>query len=143
MTIIFLMAEFFTKSFLLKFLKFGVVGFSGVFVDFGITYLAKEKLHIQKYVANAIGFTTAASSNYYLNRVWTFESTNPTIGLEYTEFLIISLIGLAINTFILWILVSKFRMNFYVAKIFAIIVVTIWNFFANVLITFNTENPLF
>jgi len=137
------MTEFFTKSFFIKFLKFGIVGFSGVFVDFGITYLAKEKLKIQKYVANAIGFTTAASTNYILNRIWTFESTNPRIGLEYTEFLIISLIGLAINTFILWLLVSKFRMNFYIAKIFAIAVVTVWNFLANLLITFNTENPLF
>jgi len=137
------MTEFFTKSFFIKFLKFGIVGFTGVFVDFGITYLAKEKLHIQKYVANAIGFTTAASTNYYLNRIWTFESTNPRIGLEYAEFFIISLIGLAINTLILWLLVSKFRMNFYIAKIFAIAVVTVWNFFANLLITFNTENPLF
>lgn len=137
------MAEFFTKSFFIKFLKFGIVGFSGVFVDFGITYLAKEKLKIQKYVANAIGFTTAASTNYYLNRIWTFESNNPRIGLEYTEFFIISLIGLAINTLILWLLVSKFRMNFYIAKIFAIAVVTVWNFLANLLITFNTENPLY
>jgi len=137
------MGEIFTKSFLLKFLKFGIVGFSGVFVDFGITYLAKEKLHIQKYVANAIGFSTAASTNYYLNRIWTFESTNPKIGLEYAEFFIISMIGLGINTLILWLLVSKFRMNFYVAKIFAIIVVTIWNFLANAFITFNTENPLY
>ena len=137
------MAEFFTKSFLLKFLKFGVVGFSGVFVDFGITYLAKEKLHIQKYLANAIGFISAASTNYFLNRIWTFESTNPQIGLEYSWFFIISLVGLGINTLILWLLVSRSRMNFYVAKIFAIMVVTIWNFFANVLITFNTENPLF
>ena len=137
------MTEFFTKSFFIKFLKFGIVGFTGVFVDFGITYLAKEKLHTQKYVANAIGFTTAASTNYYLNRIWTFESTNPRIGLEYAEFFIISLIGLAINTLILWLLVSKFRMNFYIAKIFAIAVVTVWNFFANLLITFNTENPLF
>ena len=137
------MTEFFTKSFFIKFLKFGIVWFTGVFVDFGITYLAKEKLHIQKYVANAIGFTTAASTNYYLNRIWTFESKNPRIGLEYAEFFIISLIGLAINTLILWLLVSKFRMNFYIAKIFAIAVVTVWNFFANLLITFNTENPLF
>jgi len=137
------MAEFFTKSFLLKFLKFGVVGFSGVFVDFGITYLMKEKLHIQKYVANAIGFISAASTNYFLNRIWTFESTNPQIGLEYSWFFIISLVGLGINTLVLWLLVSRFKMNFYVAKIFAIMVVTIWNFFANVLITFNTENPLF
>jgi putative flippase GtrA len=127
------------QSFFLKFLKFGVVGFSGVFVDFGITYLTKEKLRVPKYIANAIGFTTAASTNYILNRVWTFKSTNPEVMVEFTEFFIISMIGLAINTFILWMLVSKFRMNFYVAKIFAIAVVTVWNFLANAFITFNPE----
>jgi len=132
------MDSFFSKAFLLKFLKFGLVGFSGVFVDFGITYLAKEKLHIPKYIANAIGFTTAASTNYYLNRIWTFESTNPEIAMEYTEFLAISLIGLGINTLILWLLVSRFKMNFYLAKVFAIAVVTVWNFLANAYITFNT-----
>lgn len=128
-----------SQSFFLKFLKFGAVGFSGVFVDFGITYLTKEKLGIPKYIANAIGFTTAASTNYILNRVWTFKSTNPEVMVEFTEFFAISMIGLAINTFILWMLVSKFRMNFYVAKIFAIGVVTIWNFLANAFITFNPE----
>jgi putative flippase GtrA len=137
------MSEFFSKTFLLKFLKFGLVGFSGVFVDFGITYLTKEKLHVPKYLANAIGFTTAATTNYILNRIWTFESSNPEIGWEYTQFLTISLIGLGINTLILWLLVSRFKMNFYLAKIFAIAVVTIWNFLANNYITFNPGNPLF
>ena len=137
------MAEIFTKAFFFKFLKFGVVGFSGVFVDFGITWIAKEKLRIQQYVANAIGFTTAATTNYYLNRIWTFESTNPRVMVEYTEFIAISLIGLGINTLVLWLLVSKFKMNFYVAKIFAIGVVTLWNFFANAFITFNPERTFF
>ena len=129
-----------SQSFFLKFLKFGVVGFSGVFVDFGITYLMKEKFKIPKYVANAIGFSSAATTNYYFNRIWTFESTNPEVMVEFTEFFGISIIGLLINTLILWLLVSKFRMNFYVAKIFAIAVVTVWNFFANAYITFNPEN---
>jgi len=120
-----------------KFVKFGVVGFSGVFVDFGITYIFKEILGVQKYVSNAIGFMVAASSNYYLNRIWTFQSTNPNVAVEYTEFIIISFIGLIINTTILWLLVNKLRMNFYVSKIFAIGVVTLWNFGANVLITFR------
>ena len=137
------MAEIFTKAFFIKFLKFGVVGFTGVFIDFGITWIAKEKLKIQKYAANAIGFTTAASSNYFLNRIWTFESTNPRVMVEYTEFIIISMIGLGINTLVLWLLVSRFKMNFYVAKIFAIGVVTIWNFFANAFITFNPERTFF
>jgi len=34
-------------------------------------------------------------------------------------------------------LVSRFKMNFYVAKVFAIAVVTIWNFFANLYVTFS------
>ncbi len=127
-----------SRELILKFLKFGIVGASGVIVDFGFTYLCKEYLKIQKYIANAIGFTLAASSNYILNRIWTFRSHNPEIGLEYGKFLIISLIGLGINTLILWILVSKFNKNFYVSKLFAIGVVTIWNFFVNMMFTFNS-----
>ena len=134
------MTDFFTQELFRKFLKFGIVGFSGVFVDFSITWLTKEKFGIPKYVANAIGFTSAATTNYFLNRIWTFESTNPKVMVEYGEFLGISLIGLAINTAILYLLVSKFKLNFYVSKIFAIGVVTIWNFFANAYITFNPEH---
>ena len=131
------MSEIWSLSFLYKFIKFGIVGFSGLFVDFGFTYICKEILKIQKYVSNAIGFTLAASSNYYLNRVWTFKSTDPEIFVEYSEFIIISMIGLGINTLILWIIVTKFKLNFYLSKVFAIAVVTVWNFLANAFITFS------
>lgn len=120
----------------LKFLKFGVVGFSGVIVDFGFTYLFKEKFKVQKYIANAIGFTIAASSNYYLNRIWTFRSNNPEIALEYGRFLGIALIGLLINTLVIYLLVSKTKTNFYLAKLVAICIVTIWNFLINLNYTF-------
>ena len=52
-------------------------------------------------------------------------------------FLIISIIGLGINNFVLWLILKKFKINFYVAKFFAIVVVTLWNFLANFFITFN------
>ncbi len=119
-----------------KFLKFGIVGFSGVFVDFGITYFLKEKLKVQQYLSNAIGFISASSTNYFLNRIWTFHSADPNITQQYGRFLFISLIGLGINTLILWMLVSKFKMNFYISKLMAIAVVTVWNFFANMAFTF-------
>jgi len=121
----------------MKFLKFAAVGLSGLLIDYAFTYLFKEIFKVQKYVSNSIGFTIAASSNYVLNRVWTFESDNPDIALEYTEFLIISIIGLGLNNLILWLIVSKIKINFYLAKFFAICVVTVWNFLANFLITFN------
>lgn len=130
------MFEIFQQEVFFKFVRFGVVGFSGLIVDFGITWISKEKLKVQKYLANAIGFTFAATSNYYLNRVWTFKSENPEIAIEFSQFLLISLIGLAINTLILWLIVSKLKFNFYLSKVFAIMVVMMWNFFANLLITF-------
>jgi len=130
------MTEYLSRTFLVKFIKFGIVGFSGVFIDFGITYVCKEWLKIQKYVANSIGFIVAASSNYLFNRTWTFKSQDPNIAYEYTEFLVISLIGLGIANLIVYLIHSRLKQNFYLSKLFAIGMVTIWNFFANYYITF-------
>lgn len=130
------MWSYFSRDLLLKFLKFGVVGFTGMLVDFAVTYIFKEWIKVQKYVANAFGFTVAASTNYMLNRFWTFHSHNPEIALEFSRFFIVSLLGLAINTFVIWAIVKKFKSNFYFAKLIAIGVVTIWNFFANLAFTF-------
>jgi putative flippase GtrA len=130
------MTEYLSRTFLVKFIKFSIVGFSGVFIDFGTTYVCKEWLKIQKYVANSIGFTVAASSNYFFNRTWTFRSKDPDIATEYTEFLVISLVGLGLANLIVWLIHGRFKQNFYLSKLFAIGVVTIWNFFANYYITF-------
>jgi len=122
---------------LLKFSKYSVVGGSGVFVDFGITYLCKEKLRINKYLSNSIGFIVTASSNYVLNRIWTFESKNENIIFEYWAFIFVSIIGLFLNNFIILIIHEKLKYNFYFAKIGAIGVITLWNFIGNYLYTFS------
>jgi putative flippase GtrA len=128
--------QFFSKVFLLKFIKFCIVGFSGVFVDFGITYFFKEVLRFQKYFANAIGFTIAASTNYILNRTWTFHSHNPQVVMEFSRFFIIALIGLGINSAIIWLMNGKFKVNFYLSKLVATVIVTGWNFLINAYFTF-------
>jgi putative flippase GtrA len=118
-----------------KFLKFGIVGFSGMVIDFSITILLKERLKIHRYISSSAGFTIAASSNYFFNRLWTFSSTNPKIIVEYGTFIIISLIGLAINNLFLFLFEKRFR--FYLAKLFAIMMTMLWNFLANYYITFT------
>lgn len=123
--------------FLLKFIKFCAVGFSGMFVDFGTTWLLKEKAGINKYVANSTGFTLAATSNYILNRFWTFHSENRQVATEYLMFMFIAAAGLAINNLVIYLLHSRMKMNFYLAKVFAVGVVTIWNFMMNYLFTFR------
>ena len=59
---------------LIKFLRFGIVGTTGMVIDFSITWLCREKLHFNKYIANTLGFSFAVINNFILNRVWTFEN---------------------------------------------------------------------
>ena len=118
-----------------KFLKFGIVGLSGMVIDFSLTFLLKEKVKIHPYLSSSAGFTIAASSNYLFNRIWTFSSSNPKIIGEYSTFIIISLIGLVINNLFLYLF--ERRLKFYLAKLFAIGVTTIWNFFANYYLNFT------
>jgi len=130
------MNSFWTYATFLKLIKFGVVGFSGLFVDFGVTYLFRDIIKINQYVANGIGFCLAATSNYVLNRIWTFHSVNPDITYEYLRFFGVSIAGLGINSLVLWLLIKKFKIRFYFAKAIAIAVTTIWNFVINLLFTF-------
>lgn len=125
------------KILIFKFLKFGIVGFSGMIIDFGATYLCKERLKLNKYLSNGIGFILAATSNYILNRIWTFESHNEQIGSQYFQFMLVSTIGLCINSLVLYLLSEKLKWNFYFSKLIAIGITTIWNFFANLLFTFK------
>jgi len=125
-------------QFLLKFLKFSVVGFSGLLLDFSATWITKEKFGFNKYLSNSLGFSIAATTNYILNRIWTFHSKDPQLVVQYTKFYIISLIGLALNNLVLYLLHGKMNLNFYASKLIAILLVTAWNFLANYFYTFQS-----
>ena len=132
-----------------KFIKFAVVGASGAVIDFGLTALCKGIFGISELLSNAIGFTVAATSNYFLNRVWTWRSTSKEVGIEYAKFFFVSLVGLGLNSLIVFLLkdisiVPRFvetniDWDFWVAKIIATGIVMVWNFLANNLFTFRKQ----
>lgn len=122
---------------ILRFIKFGIVGFVGMCLDFGLTYFLKEKMKCNRFLANALGFTTAVIINYLLNRIWTFQSLDPKVMRQLFSFSGISLLGLLLNIGILYYLHKQRRYNFYASKLLAILAVCCWNFLANDLITFN------
>lgn len=127
---------FLDKILILKFVKFCIVGFSGMVVDFGTTFICKEWLKFNKYLSNSMGFILAASSNYLLNRIWTFSSSNPEIMSEYIRFFLISIAGLILNNLVVYIFHGRRKFNFYLTKLGATFIVTLWNFTMNYLFTF-------
>lgn len=127
-----------------KFIKFGVVGASGFVIHGGLLYLLRDVVGINQFVANIIGFIAAASSNYFLNRWWTFRSKEKQMGVEYLKFILVSVVGLGINSGTLWVMsqlvpewTGEGDPRFYLLWIVAVGVTTMWNFFGNMLFTFR------
>lgn len=117
-------------------IRFALVGCVGVVIDVGVTFLLKEKLHQNKYGASAGGFCIAATSNYFLNRLWTFNNSNPDILYQYGTFLAIAAGGVGLSSVIVWLLYEKLHVNFYKAKGLSIVMIMFWNFGLNSLFTF-------
>jgi putative flippase GtrA len=126
-----------SEAIITKLLKFMLIGIGGTTIDFGLTYLFKEKVKINKYVANSIGYTLAATSNYIFNRIWAFKNTSTHIVSQYLTFITISLVGLLLANSFIWIFHEKLKFNFYVSKVAALFIVLIWTFTAHYYITFS------
>lgn len=107
-----------------------MVGLLGLILDFGVTFVLREKVRLNQYVANSLGFTTAVISNFYLNKYWTFVDASPDIVYQFTKFLFISVGGLLLSNGIIYALNHK-KVNFYLAKGISILVVVLWNFIMN------------
>ena len=127
-----------------KFVKFGVVGASGMVVHFGVLFLMREVVGLNDFVANTIGFVAAATSNYFLNRIWTFRSKEKQVGVEYLKFILVSVVGLGVNNGSLWLMRSLLPdwsadWRFYLLWAVAVGVTTLWNFFGNLLFTFRKK----
>ena len=126
-------------EFLTKILKFGIVGFIGMCLDFLVTWLLKEKLRLNKYLANSLGFTCAVINNFYLNLKWTFQvGGNQGTNVYLVKFILISIIGLGLNNTFVYLFSDRLKINFYVSKMLAVVCVFIWNFGANNYFNFHS-----
>ena len=80
-----------------QFVKFGVVGFSGLAVNFLVSHAIQKSYPAFPWSGDfAIGFMAGAVSNWYLNRIWTFRSSaHP--AREAVQFLTVSAISLGVG----------------------------------------------
>jgi putative flippase GtrA len=138
-----------------RFLRFAFVGVVGAVVDFGTANLLTGVFQVDFVLASIASFTAAVFSNFLWNRYWTYpDSRSKSIARQVAQFAIISILGLAIRTPIIKvlenptidlftrllpkniILTPRFT-GHNVTLAIAVLVVMMWNFFANRFWTYN------
>ncbi|MBI5147641.1 MAG: GtrA family protein [Parcubacteria group bacterium] len=130
-------------------MKFGVVGVANTLVDFGVlnllTYLTGIYSGAGVFFFNLVSFSAAVTNSYFWNRYWTFKAGGEAAGVQFLEFIVVSVIGALINSGILFALTtfmvppaglsSPIWLN--VAKLSATAVSMAWNFVGYKFIVFK------
>jgi dolichol-phosphate mannosyltransferase len=122
-----------------RFVRFAVVGLSGVVVDMAILYLLSDPrtLHWGLTRSKLIAAEAAMVNNYLWNDAWTFADF---VGAErsprrkfhrFLKFNAICGVGLVLNIVLLNIQFNWMGMNRYTANAVAIAAATMWNYLIN------------
>jgi len=140
----------------IRFAKFALVGISGTLIDIGFFNLFNQRFGILPVSAKAFSFSIAVFNNFLWNRLWTYpESRELPFSKQFVQYLLVSIIGLLINTSIFAITDQSFIQIFngilpnnfpFSATVvghntsvaIATIVVLFWNYFANRFWTFRS-----
>lgn len=138
----------------IRFLKFSFVGMTGTIVDFGVMNLLRLVFEVPLVWAQVISFICAVINNYLWNRYWTYpESRSRNATKQLIQFFIINIIGILIRTpLVPWFndqifeFLNNLKVSFpiknmvisqNIALAAAILIVTLWNYFANRYWTYN------
>ena len=120
-------------------LKFSFAGFVGVITNFILTALLKEYFKINKFYSNSIGLFFALLFNFILNKTLTFDINYQNNLTPIISFILISLASIYLNHKIVFLFNQNIKINFYLSKSIAVMVLFLWNYILHSLITFNNN----
>ncbi len=127
---------------ILRFLKFCIVGASGVAVNMGAFWLLYSKFHIYDLVANPIAIEISIISNFLLNDFWTWrDRRNKPFLVRLVQYNITtSAVAAVTDMLVLWLLTRYLGMDTYISKAIGIVLGTILNFTINHFWTFGGKS---
>lgn len=118
-----------------QFLLFAGLGVIGTLGHYTTLIVLVQFWSVDPVFASSFGFVVGAIINYILNYHFNFQSDKRHTE-ALTKFLIVAIIGAAINGFIMYIGIENTQINYLIVQIFATCVVLLWNFVLNKLWTF-------
>jgi putative flippase GtrA len=126
-----------------QFLRFALVGGSGVFVNLGVYSGSIYLLDFYYLWAATLSFLVAMTTNFLLNLRWTFKTHRlgiRAIGDQYMRYAMVTLVSYGINIAVLWFLVDLYHWHKIVAQLIAIGVTTMSNFLGSKLWAFKLSS---
>ena len=123
-----------------SFARYCTVGASGYVVNSVLYLLFQQELPYP--VAFAFAFVAAATSNFVLNRAWTFRASGRRASPQYARFLAVSLGALALDLLVLVELVEVAGAPRFAAAAIAILAATPASYLGNRLWTFRAPAQL-
>lgn len=120
--------KIFKNKLLNQILKFGLVGGTAFVIDYVLLYFCTEFLHIHYLISSIISFTVSVIFNYILSIKWVFDVKKKQDVKDFVIFIILGVIGLGINSLIMYVMVEKFGVYYMLSKIVSTAVVMVYNF---------------
>ncbi len=123
-----------------QFLRFCLVGASGVGVNELVMWALFTGLHLHYILASICAFLVANISNFVLNKALTFADKGwgfPRLASQYLRFLAVSLVGLGINLAVLVALVELFKIGAVLANLVGVLAATGSNFLGSKFVAFK------
>ena len=120
-----------------RFIRFIIVGFSGLAIDMGILYLLYDVLGLGLTRSAIFAAELAIINNFFWNDLWTFGDLSKhqrqwrKVLKRLAKFNVICLMGLILKVLLLNALFNGLHLSAYLANFLAIIAITIWNFWIN------------
>ncbi len=109
-------------------IKFGIVGGLAFLIDYGIYTLLISVFNVYYITSSIISFTLSVIFNYILSIKWVFDVTKKQGVKEFAIFVILSVIGLVLNSLILYLSVELGHIHKLIGKIIATAIVMVYNF---------------
>ncbi|HEX5309468.1 MAG TPA: GtrA family protein [Solirubrobacteraceae bacterium] len=123
----------------LQLIRFGLVGASGFIVNLAVYALFVHAIAVPYQLAAVLAWLVAVSSNFVLNRHWTFARPDGRVHHQALRFFLVSLAAFAlVNLVLLTLLVEQAGMAKVPAQALAVAAATPFNFLGNKLWSFRT-----
>ena len=114
---------------LMQIIKFVIVGGISTVIDYIIFFILHDILKWNTIISNVLGFTVSVIYNYIASIKWVFDvNKDNDQKKQFIIFITLSIIGLIINTGIVYVCVDIIKLYSLIGKVIATAIVMVFNF---------------